>query len=195
MPKVAILATIYQQFPTIAMSLHQQTHQDWMLYLIHDGPTTYPIPEYIKALRDPRIHFYETETRRQKYGHPIRRQFLEDLKDNKVADDIEYVVITNADNYYAPPFLTALLSAFTKQTIGTYCQWMVHNYFGYQPVEVKLQRAGVDIGGCMIRRQAACDVGWVSDDHSSDWIFLEELIRRFGANRFRKSQGCLFTHN
>ena len=55
--KVTIIATIYDSYPQIISSLLLQTHKNWQLYLIHDGPA----PDSVKSVipSDDRIKFIE----------------------------------------------------------------------------------------------------------------------------------------
>jgi len=146
----------------------------------------------VNFIDDPRVHYTETEVRQQKYGHPLRREFLQNMQGRS---DIDYVVITNHDNYMCPAFLDTLVSHFTPKTICTYCQHIPHNYFGWQPLQTELKLGAIDICGCMMRREAACEVGWTSNVHSADWVFLEALIKKHGKERFKQVPGALVVHN
>ena len=154
------------------------------------------------------------------YGHPVRRHVLAALGRGG-HPKARYVLVTNADNYYAPPFLEKMAGALDAhpQAIAAYCSRMVHSYpstqlltdvpmnapsaqnlaWGVHPWGVRnvlLERGHIDCGGVLVRRQAAATVSWPSDEHSSDWTYFERILARFGgAGRWRKVDGCLFVHN
>lgn len=192
--KVAVLAPVYNYMPIIVPAMLHQFHKDWELFLIHDGPSKLPIEEYVGFHFDQRLHYLEWP-HRGKFGHPIRRQWLEELKEGKLCPEADYIVITNADNYHCPAFLGHLLNAFAPSTVCAYCSHIAHNYFGWGSLVCSLQLGQIDICACVIRKSVACDVGWQSMEHSSDWTFLQSIIQKHGTVKFKKANGTLVTHN
>ena len=71
--------------------------------------------------------------------------------------------------------------------IAAYCD-MVHNYKSYEMLPARLQRGFLDCGSVVTRKDAA-SVGWRSMDHSSDWIYFEDIIRKYGADKWLKIPG------
>ena len=184
--KVVFICPVFDAFPQIISSLICQKYTDWELLLIHDG--TNDLSQYIT---DKRITYIK-RAREAKWGHPHRQWALEQIKQGKF--ECEYVVITNADNYYCPAFLSSLLSGFTNGQVAAYCD-IVHSYTGWGVMQTRLQLGYLDCGGVVVRRDAAVAVGWKSFEHSSDWIYFSEIISRYGANKWVKVKGCLFVHN
>lgn len=190
--KVAFICPIYNSYPEILSSLINQTHQNWHLFLVHDGPATKNIKAIVEAANDPRVEYIETETRVGSWGFPIRRDYLQKLKDT----DFDYVVITNSDNHHTPNYCEAMIKGFTGGQVAIYHAQMVHNYIGWGVIDCRLQQGFLDCGGVMIKKDVAVEVGWNDvKSHSSDWIFFSEIIKKYGAHRFGKVPGCLLIHN
>jgi hypothetical protein len=190
--KVAFICPIYNSYPEIISSLINQTHQDWHLFLIHDGPSTMDIKGIVNAARDHRITYIETEARQGNWGHGYRKEYLEKLK----TSDFDYVVITNGDNHHAPVYCEYMLKGFTNGQLAVYCDQMVHSYKAWGIIDCKLQLGYLDCAGVMVRKDVACEVGWNdTESHSSDWTYFSDIIKKHGANKFGIVKGCLLNHN
>lgn len=190
--KVAFICPIYNSYPEIISSLINQTHKNWVLYLIHDGPSTVDIKSIVAATGDKRIIYSETSERRQHWGHPIRKEYLDKLK----TSDFDYICVTNGDNFHAPTYCEYLLKGFTNGQVATYCAQMSHSYIGWKIIDCRLQQGYVDCAGVMIRKDVACAVGWPDvEAHSADWIYFKTIIDKYGADKFAKVEGCLLSHN
>lgn len=88
-----------------------------------------------------------------------------------------------------------MLKGFGDGVIATYCESMVHSYKAWGVIPCSLKRGYIDCAGVMIKANAAKQVGWRSLEHSADWTFFEDLIKKFGVNAFVKIKGCLLVHN
>lgn len=196
--KVVFICPIFNSYPTIIPSLICQTHKNWELLLIHDGRNITNLRETVEAFNDYRITYIEHTVHLGNWGHYYRQLLLNDIKEGKRTPDANYVVITNADNYYTPAFINSLLIGFKRQpnAVASYCEKMVHSYTGWGVIPVRLARGYIDCGGVMIRKDVACDVGWRDTvDHSSDWTYFSDVIKRYGEDKWVKVEGCLFVHN
>ena len=184
--KITIICPVFNSFPQIITALQAQSYQNWELFFIHDGPGKMEIP------KDKRIHFECTKERKGNYGHHIRKEYLQKLKDNG-----KYLLITNADNYYMPDFLLRAITTLEEnpQAIASYCSHIIHNYTGWSVMTCHLQRGYIDCGQVLLRAKEAAAVGWNSLDHSSDWIFFEDIAKKHGKNSFVPFPGCHFVHN
>lgn len=190
--KVAFICPIFNSYPEIISSLINQTHTNWHLYLIHDGPSTYDMQAIVEATRDERITYIETEKRVGNWGHMLRQEWLKKLK----TSDNDYIVITNADNFHAPTYCEYMLKGFASGHVAVYCSHMIHSYIGWNIINCRLQRGYVDCAGVMIRKDVACEVGWNNTDaHSADWLYFQDIINKYGANKFGMVKGCLLSHN
>lgn len=190
--KVAFICPVYNSYPEVISSLINQTHKDWRLFLIHDGPSSMDIKAIVEATRDQRITYIETEARRGNWGHSYRKEYLEKLKDS----DFDYIVITNADNHHAPTYCEYLLRGFTNGQVAVYHDQMVHSYLGWGIINCKLQQGYVDCAGVMVRKDVACEIGWRDvEAHSADWLYFNDIIQKYGAKKFGVVKGCLLSHN
>lgn len=204
MSKIIIIATIYNTYPQIISSLICQTHTNWNLLLIHDGPNNTGLKKIVEDTNDPRVIYIETEERKNLWGHNLRKWILEEIKEGKLQQDGEYIVITNADNWYSPLFLSKMLSGFiTPKILATYCSSFLHNYLSPQPegpyeygiIQSKVELGYIDCGGVMVRKEIACEVGWRSMEIYSDWEYIDDIRYKYGIRSFNKVLGTLFVHN
>lgn len=186
---VAFICPAYNAHPYIIESLQAQTHKNWKLYLIHDGPNETGLREAVESYHDERIIYHETENRSENWGHSIRAEWLQ-----KVEGD--YVVITNQDNYHVPVFCEYMLRGFTHDIVATYCSDMVHSYKAWQVIPCSLRRGFLDCAGVMVRLEKAKETGWNDiTSHSADWFYFEGLIKKYSPRSFKIVKGCLLIHN
>lgn len=195
--KVIVICPIYNMYPQIISSLICQTHKNWELLLINNGGEVNGLDAIVKGYNDCRVNFKIYPTQTGNYGHPLRAWALKSIKENKLAEDSDYVVITNADNYYSPTFIQYMLEGFkhNQYAVASYCSDMVHSYLNWATQPCWLERGHIDCGGVMIKKDVACSVEWRSYEHSSDWIYFNDIIQKYGANKWVKIKGTLFVHN
>lgn len=189
--RVVFVCPIYKSYPAIISSLIMQTHTNWHLLLIHDGPDT----ENVGALvpKDDRINFMASPKHGGCWGHYIRQVGIRMAK--KLGD---FTVVTNPDNYHVPTFCEYMLRGFKEHetAVAVYCSHMVHSYKAWQVIPCRLERGFLDCAGVMVRSWMAEEVGWEDiSSHSADWVYFSDLIAKFGARRFHKVEGCLLIHN
>lgn len=187
---VTVICPIYKSFPAVVSSFIMQTDPNWQLRIIHDGPGEQSISEYIYSLGDSRITYEETPERKGFWGHYIRSEYLQQV-------DTEFVMITNPDNYHVPVFIEKMLTGFKRDDIvATFCTDMVHSYKDWKVIPCRTQRGYLDCAGVVLRTSAAQSVGWNNvTEHSADWFFFADIIRRFGQKSFAPVPGCLLVHN
>ena len=181
---VTFLCTINNsEHPAIVSSLLQQTNKNWKLWLIHNGPGKVDIPT------DERITVTYTDDDTGLWGHPNRAKYLKLV-------NTRYVVITNHDNYYTPVFVDKMMNNFKLDTIAVYCSQMIHSYTDWNVIQCRIVRGFIDCGGVMLLTSAAQAVGWNNTtEHSADWLFFNDIIKKYGANKWVLVKGCLFVHN
>jgi hypothetical protein len=193
--KVTFICTIYNTYPQIISSLILQTHQDWELILIHDGPNESGLKRHIP--NDPRIKYIETKERKGNWGHSLRAWALEEINKGNLSDP-DYIVITNADNYHVPVYTEYMLKGFKKShtAVASYCDKMTHSYKAWDVIPVKLEKGYVDCAGVMVKKEVACEVGWRdTESHSSDWTFFSDIASRYSWKNFISVKGALLVHN
>ena len=196
--KVTIICPIFNEYPQIISSMICQTHKNWELILIHDGENTTGLREIVNTANEPRITYLETVDRVHFWGHPIRQWALNEIKENRLGLNTDYVVITNGDNYHVPTFLEYLVKGFqlNANVIATYCSDMVHSYSKWKVIECSIKLGYVDCAGVMVKKEVACDIGWADVyGHSSDWTYFDQIAKKFGVENFVKVTGCLLIHN
>lgn len=189
--KVLFICPIYKSYPAIISSLIMQTHENWILILIHDGPDTENISDLIPD--DARINFMETPKHGGCWGHYIRQVGLQLFHDKA-----DYLIVTNPDNYYGPPALEYMLKKFEKHpsAIAVYFSQIIHSYTNWKVMNCRLEVGFLDCGGVMVRAEVAAAVPWESiSDHSADWIWFEAIIKKYGTGKFQSVDSILFIHN
>lgn len=190
--KIAFICPVYNSHPQIISSLINQTHSNWVLYLIHDGENSTGLQKLIDTINDPRIIYTETSHRVGSWGHLYRQQWIQKLK----GTDVEYICVTNADNFHAPTYCEYMLKGFTNGQVATYCAQMSHSYIAWKIIDCKLQHGYLDAAGVLVRADAATSVGWPDvEAHSADWIYFKAIIDKYGVNKFARVEGMLLVHN
>ena len=146
-----------------------QTDVRWNLHIVHDGPAPDDIKDIIALYDDPRITFCETTERHGQWGHPNRKWMLEQLGENSV----DYVLITNDDNYYVPKFVEYFLNE-GKKTVGfIYCN-TVHSYMGYDVLITRVKECSIDVGSFAVRLDMAKKIGFQHMYEQADGRYAEE---------------------
>jgi hypothetical protein len=195
--KVVFIVPIFQMYPQIISSLLCQTHKNWELILIYNGPCDNNLADIVKQADDSRIKFIEYPEATGKWGHVLRQWALKEIGEGRLSD-ADYVVINNADNYLVPVYTERLLKGFDKShtAVATYCSAMVHNYKSWDVIPCSLKLGFIDCGGVMVKKDVACEVGWRdTGSHSSDWTYFSDIATRYSPSNFVSVPGCLFVHN
>lgn len=201
MNKIVIICPIHNRFPEIIPSMINQTHENWHLLLVHDGPNFTNLRKLIETINDNRITYIETDKSEGLWGHPIRRWILRDL--DKFSPDTDYVLVSNDDNYHGKIYFQEMLKGFTDDSIkATYCSHFVHSYLSPQPegdyeygvMNTKLELGYIDCACVIIRKDIAIESGWEDVSHSSDWTYFKRIIDKYGEESFKKVLGCLVVH-
>ena len=195
--RVVVICPIYDMYPQIISSLICQTHKNWELLLINNGTEINGLDTIVKGYNDSRVNFMVYPTQTGNYGHPLRAWALKSIKEKSLSANADYVVITNADNYYSPTFIQYMLEGFKSKpdAVACYCSDMVHSYLNWATQPCRLERGHIDCGGVMIKKDIACSVEWSSMDHSSDWFYFNDIINKYGSEKWTKVKGTLFVHN
>jgi hypothetical protein len=215
---VTFICPIHNTFPEIVSSLINQTHKNWRLLLMHDGLCNIGLVGVLKAIGDKRIGYMEFEEHQGNWGHYYRRWALNCI--DQISPNTDFVVITNADNFHAPVFAEKLVSALVANPAmaAAYSAQMVHSYkaphlatpvpVGHQTAEnlvwkdfewgvmdCKPERGHIDCAGVMVRKKVAQSVGWRdTETHSADWTYFDDIIARYGEDKWIKVDGCLLVH-
>lgn len=200
MNKIAVICPIYGRFPTIISSMINQTHTNWELFILHDGPDFGGIGNLVAFINDKRIKFIEFESREGQWGHPLRKWALHNLCN--ICPDADYVLVTNDDNYHVPIYLEEMLKGFDENILATYCSQFVHSYespqidgdYRYGVMLTRLELGFIDCACVLMKKNIAIESGWEDISHSSDWTYFKRVIDRYGEESFKKIKGCLVVH-
>lgn len=189
--KIIVVSPADNRFPIMFYSLMAQDYRNWELHIKYDGLEE-ESPQWFKDMHDSRLHKYYGP-KRGLWGHPIRSEFMNKINNNEISGDL--VLMTNHDNYYSPDFFNMVVRTFAQNPtmIALYCD-MIHDKVGYGVISSMLQFAKIDCG-CVVIRKEAVSVGWRSMTRDSDWIYIEDVIKKYGAQRFVKMPGIRFIHN
>jgi hypothetical protein len=201
--QVAIIAPFFEYYPIVAPSMVCQRHQNWKLFLIHDGPCPQVYKDMLESLvkADDRINFLEIEKCKGVWGHEIRERMIERIGKGEVAPDADYIMITNGDNYHCPCQLDQLISGFQHDRIVAVAHdGLAHNYQNWSllPLHASGQRivlGHIDIAQILIRKDVAYEIGWHDMSHSSDWTLINAILTKYGQQNFPIIPGMYAVHN
>lgn len=194
-PKVSLAAAAFladaRQTDALLCFVHSiaaQTYPHWELLVVHDGPNPAFDRLFASRVPDPRVRGVTTEVRKGDFGHPWRLWAARQLAG-------KYVGLPNADNYYAPVYLEALVHALaTKRAKFAYCD-MVHSHRQWAPLTTAPRRGKIDVGGWLADRDLVCAQTWPpAAQFHSDGVFVEQLVAKAG-HAAVKVAGHFFVHN
>jgi len=190
--KVLFVSPIFNDFPLLAVSLIDQTYENWELLFVHDGPSDH-LTQAARAIidGDKRIRLIDTEKRANDWGHTPRQWGFREVAKQIEAD---FIVVTNSDNFHVPGFTEKMLEHFDDETHAVYCD-MVHEYYSWRNFVTRLEYSFIDCGCVMARREAALAAGWNDNTYEGDWRYVADLIDQCGTEAFRKVKATLFVHS
>lgn len=192
-PLVEVLAAAYvvederlrDALACFVYSMRAQTWRNWKLKILHDGPGS-GMFKFFSGLHDPRVEFQETAERRGKFGHPWRQQAI-------AASRGDYITLTNADNYYAPVFVEAMLGALVHQRADfAYCNF-VHSHQNWKFFKSEPRKSKLDLGAWMARGDLVRGVPFDSFEFNGDGQYIDRLTAKAG--KIVKLDQSLLVHN
>lgn len=208
---IEIIAVTYdhgERLKCFINSIKCQSDSRWRLNLIHDGKEDkfYHLKEELEKegyLSD-QVILSATEENHNDYGHSLRDYGLK----NPVCDS-DYVVITNADNYYAPVWIKTLhnrIEAFPQEQKPDIIVWDLishHSHMNwnfdrdepYGLLNTRIEHCAVDMGSVAVKTQLAHQVGFNSRQYDADWHYIDECYRTLESPRVEKIPQILLVHN
>ena len=179
-------------------SLDCQKSQNFDLCITHDGdhtPTLDMVSQWVQTTNIQTMLRF-TSQRQGMWGHPMRSQMIQEC-------DHDYIMLTNDDNYYMPPFTQIMMDNLTTQGADLVMCDMIHshNLPGGRPqppynlfvTEPRLYHC--DIGCFITRTTLAQQVGFTNCDLSSaDGIFVDRIMQQQSIKWVKVPQ-VLFVHN
>lgn len=199
--KIKIIAVTYghtTELEVFVGSLLLQTCRDWELELWHDGEPPVDVEAIVsRYATDKRIVLRHSNERNGLWGHPNRKTALEGLQ----CSDGDYILITNADNYYTPNFIEEMLALGNEKVDGmevgiVFCD-TIHSHLRWGYHRSTLREGGLDMGCGIVRADVAQSVGFRWENYSADGKYFEacakECVAR-GLVAVHLAKG-LFIHN
>ena len=178
-------------YPVLPASLLNQSHQDWKLLMIHDGPVHKE--ENIPTIKDARVQILYTQSRANDYGHSLRALVVNEFLDSLIPPEPGDVIIhTNADNYYLPHFCERMAPPSWKK--ATYCD-MLHSHWRWAHKVADLNIAKIDCGCVVAERELAVKAGWPTRRWEADWDWIQAMIDIESRDAFMHIEETLFIHN
>ena len=88
----------------------------------------------------------------------------------------DWLIVTNADNYYIPVFLDRMLAAAAGHA-GAYCDCL-HSHHGWRLLPAKLECNQIDCGSLLVRADLARSTPWTSCRFAADWDWISNLLKK-----------------
>lgn len=196
-PLVGISVATYNQvlqLPVLIASLKAQTYPHFRVAIVHDGPPDLPASSsaLVAIGGDHRFSWHETAERRNLFGHNCRV-----VGEALLPNDCTYLMSTNGDNFYMPTFLEAMVHGIAKANASLVHCNCIHSHKLWQPMDTRIERGHIDIGGWLSRADLVRRTPWTRDmleTFFGDWTFLEAMAKTKGF-KAAKVKNYLFVHN
>lgn len=177
-PTIEIISVAFERLGELKVFVQcilNQRQANWKLRVIHDGPNEEfrKIMQHYAEERPEQIFYEETRDRYNDWGHSLREIGLAHATG-------DYVLITNADNYYIPRFIGYVTEAI-EQTNADMISWdMVHSHESpgesyapsYSYFRTEWRRFGIDMGAAVVRRSLAQRAGFPDKGHDGDATYF-----------------------
>ncbi len=174
---------LHHAYHALCHSLLAQTYP-CSIHVWHDGPY-----ESSQKPRPPGVVWYETEERKQQFGHAHRQGAIERL----MSQGCEWIGLTNQDNYYVPTYLEWMVAeAQEKKAEFVYCD-CVHSHKKWKPLSAQVRRGHIDLGSFLVHRSVAAKIKFDKFTFAGDWDYISRLVR--AAKRHAHVAASLFVHN
>lgn len=183
---LSIVAVSYErlgELKVFVQSVINQTRNNWKLHVLHDGYNAdfCNIMEEYKRDNPKQISYECTKTHFNDYGHSLREIGLEKATG-------EYILITNADNYYSPKGLEFINKAIVNNTSKPDIVMfdMVHSHANpglrkaprYSFFKVIYKRNFIDMGAAVVETSLAKRSGFADKSYSADATFFENILKK-----------------
>tara|TARA_B100001029_G_scaffold178130_1_gene184167 strand:+ start:3260 stop:3874 length:615 start_codon:yes stop_codon:yes gene_type:complete len=176
-PKIHVIAVAYEKFDflkTFVQSMLNQSKKDWILTIIHDGPNEEfkNIMETYKRVLPNNINFENTSKRYNDYGHSLRDMGLKNILG-------EYVLLTNADNYFVPGAIEILTETLKKsnEKIDVIIFNFVASHHNYINFNTSYKRHLIDISSAIVKKELAEKVGFKDKSYDGDATYFENIAK------------------
>jgi hypothetical protein len=182
-PLIEVIAVAHRRIGELrvfVLSWINQSSSNWSLRVIHDGPDSQfdDVMECFAREAVGRISFECTPSRCNDYGHSLRELGLRRARG-------DYVLLTNADNYYVPHTVRFLTQAALGTRADVLLFDMVHshdrpggrNQPPYSFFPTNYARYSIDMGAAAVRGELARRAGFRDKTHDGDATYFEDVAR------------------
>ena len=201
-PTLHVIAVAHQRYGELRVFVQSwlnQSESNWKLTVLHDGPDARfdAIMAEYQAQAPQQIEARCTDTRHNDYGHSLRDMGLQNIQG-------DYVLLTNADNYFIPKAMHFLNQALaeTQSQADVLMFDMVHSHHrpggreqpAYCAFQVDFHPGAIDVSAAIVRRELAAQAGFRDKTHDGDATYFEDIkaIRPLQVYRIPR---ILFVHN
>lgn len=202
MKSIHVISVAFEKFgemKVFVQSMLNQTKNNWLLTIIHDGPNdkfSKIMSEYKKEAPK-NINFFSTQQRFNDYGHSLREIGLKEVSG-------DYVLLTNADNYFIPKAIEYLTEAVEK-TPDVVLFDMVHSHNmpggrqlpSYSFFQTAYERNSIDVSSAIVESSLAKKAGFRDKTFAGDASYFEDILKVKGGLGLSviKIPRVLFVHN
>lgn len=200
---VEVICSAYQRLgplKVLIQSFLNQTASNWMLHVIHDGPSKdFDIlaSEYEKMCCE-RLRFTSSDKRYNDFGHSLRELGLRESKG-------DYILITNDDNYYIPEYIHLMNLAIGAGSPDIIMFDMIHSHEfpgnriqeSYMLFSTSFMCNSIDMGSALVKGDLARRANFGSKGFAADWEYFSSVVEEAGSEplKLAKVPKVLFVHN
>lgn len=186
-----------RELRVLVASLACQTNPNFLLKIIHDGPsveTRECVVDLQRVYPELAIIYQETEKRFNDQGDSLRAIGLMDSVH-------EFVLLTNDDNYYVPVFVEEIQKMIERESPDIIYYDMIHGFvpshpsdqIPYQTLITEPRVFCIDIGSFVFKGLLGKLVGYNNRSPIADGLFFEEM--KATNPKISKIPKVLFVHN
>lgn len=191
--KIEFIVTTYKRphlLRCMLASLVAQTNPNWTAHILIDGPDDENATTIVESFNDVRFRVTQMSRNYNNWGHTPHEIGKQSVT------DVDYVIMTNDDNYYVPVFLDELVDAITRNNRPGLVYWkMVHSHFSYDVLDCIPAANYIDLGAYATRLDLAQQIHLKESEAGADGIFVEDLKLTFPNETLIKINKVLFVHN
>ncbi len=185
-PLVHVIAVAHERLGELKVFVQcwlNQTRDNWRLTILHDGPNAAfdEIMESSSAQAPGRIPHRCTEERFNDYGHSLREIGLREAEG-------DFVLLTNADNYYIPraiEYLSDAIAAKRGRPVDVVMFDMIHSHNSpggrrlpsYSFFRVRYKRRAIGMGAAIVATPLAKQAGFADKSYAADASYFEAVAR------------------
>lgn len=199
---IEVIAVSYRRFGELKVFVQSwlnQTVSNWSLRVIHDGPSE-EFEEIMRGYeleRPNRISHACSYIRYNDYGHSLRELGLKSPRG-------DYVLLTNADNYFVPKAAEFLSEACrSRPDVVLFDMVHSHNTPGgrslpsYSYFQTEYRPGSIDVSSALVRSELAAKVGFRDKGHDGDATYFMDILQVVSPEplSITKINRVLFVHN